>query len=56
MLDYDWRPSGESFEEVKMRVLKFLEKIKKENNDKEVLIVAQSSFLGVKFVHEFRRF
>lgn len=40
MLDYDWRPSGESFEEVKTRVLKFLEKVKKENNDEEVLIVA----------------
>lgn len=39
MLDYDWRPSGESFDGFKKRVVKFLETIKV-NNDEEVLIVA----------------
>ncbi len=28
MLDYDWRPSGESFEDVKTRVAAFLKKLR----------------------------
>jgi broad specificity phosphatase PhoE len=38
--DYDWRPSGESFEDVKKRVLKILKVIKSESKDGEALIVA----------------
>jgi len=53
MLDYDWRPSGESFEEVKTRVLKFLEKIKKENNDEEILIVAHGGIIRLLHFLEF---
>lgn len=40
MLDYDWRPSGESFDDVKARVLKILNVVKNENGDGEALIVA----------------
>lgn len=42
---YDWRPSGESFDEVKERVLKVLEKIKNESNDEEALIVAHGGII-----------
>lgn len=39
-LDYDWRPSGENFDEVKQRTLKILNEIKNNNHDDgEVLIV-----------------
>lgn len=40
LVDYDWRPSGESVEGVKKRTLKILKKIKAENDDGEALIVA----------------
>ena len=53
MLDYDWRPSGESFEEVKTRVVKLLGKIKKENNNKEVLIVAHGGIIRLLHFLEF---
>lgn len=39
-MDFDWRPSGECFEDVKERVLKILHQIKSENEDGEALIIA----------------
>ena len=53
MLDYDWRPSGESFAEVKARVLKFLERIRKENKDEEILIVAHGGIIRLLHFLEF---
>jgi broad specificity phosphatase PhoE len=38
-LDYDWRPSGENFDDVKTRMLRILAKIKQENKNGEALIV-----------------
>ncbi len=49
MLDYDWRPSGESFEDVKTRVIKILNVIKNENGDGEALIVAHGGI--VRLMH-----
>lgn len=37
--DYDWRPSGECFEDVRKRVLKILKIVRDENKDGEALIV-----------------
>lgn len=45
MQDYDWRPSGESIEDVKKRVLKILRKVKAENQDGEALIVAHGGIV-----------
>ncbi len=47
--DYDWRPSGECFDQVKERVLSILEKINNENNDGEALIVAHGGI--VRLMH-----
>ncbi len=49
MLDYDWRPSGESFEDVNARVLKILNIIKKESSDGSALIVAHGGI--VRLMH-----
>lgn len=38
-MDYDWRPSGECFEDVKKRMLVILKKIAVESKDSEALIV-----------------
>lgn len=38
-LDYDWRPSGENFDDVKTRMLRILKEIKENNGDGEALIV-----------------
>lgn len=53
MLNYDWRPSGESFEEVRMRVLKFLKEVKKNNKSEEVLIVAHGGIIRLLHFLEF---
>ena len=53
MQDYDWRPSGESFENVKERVLKILREIKKENKGGEVLIVAHGGIVRLMHMLEF---
>ncbi len=45
MLNYDWRPSGESYEDVKTRVLKILNTINNENGDSEALIVAHGGIV-----------
>ena len=50
---YDWRPSGESFDEVKKRVLKILKKIKSENGDREALIVAHGGIVRLMHFLEF---
>lgn len=44
-LDYDWRPSGENFEQVRHRVLKLLNEINKEVGDGEALIVAHGGIV-----------
>lgn len=53
MLDYDWRPSGENFKDVKTRVLAFLQKIKGENKSEEVLIVAHGGIIRLLHFLEF---
>lgn len=53
MLDYDWRPSGESFDDVKTRVLKILNQIKNENGDGEALIVAHGGIIRMLHFLEF---
>jgi probable phosphoglycerate mutase len=53
MLDYDWRPSGENFEDVKTRVLKILQKIHKENGAGEALIVAHGGIIRLLHFLEF---
>ncbi len=52
MQDYDWRPSGESFEQVKTRVLKLAKKIREENSDEEVLIVAHGGIVRLFYFLE----
>ena len=52
MLTYDWRPSGESFEEVKERVLTILEKIRDESKDEEALIVAHGGIIRMLYFLE----
>jgi probable phosphoglycerate mutase len=43
---YDWRPErGESFEDVKKRVLKIFEKIKVESKDGEALVVTHGGII-----------
>ena len=49
MQNYDWRPSGESFEDVKKRTLKILKVIKSENGEGEALIVAHGG--TIRMVH-----
>jgi uncharacterized phosphatase len=44
-LDYDWRPSGESTEDVRKRVVRILKKIKDENQDGEALIVSHGGII-----------
>jgi probable phosphoglycerate mutase len=44
-LTYDWRPSGEDFDQVKTRVLKVLAEIKANSNDGEALIVAHGGII-----------
>ena len=51
--DYDWRPSGECFEDVKERVLVILKKIKAENKDGEALIVAHGGIIRLMHLLEF---
>lgn len=45
ILSYDWRPSGESLEDVKKRVIKILRVIDSENGDGEALIVAHGGIV-----------
>jgi broad specificity phosphatase PhoE len=52
MLDYDWRPSGESFEDVKERVLSVLREIKDERSDEETLIVAHGGIIRMLYFIE----
>ena len=47
--NYDWRPSGECFEDVKKRTLKILKEIKDNNKTEEVLIVAHGG--TVRMLH-----
>jgi broad specificity phosphatase PhoE len=51
--DYDWRPSGESFEDVKKRVLKILEVIKAERGQEEALIVTHGGIIRLMHMLEF---
>lgn len=44
-LDYDWRPSGECFDDVKQRVLTLLNEIKHDNGDGEVLLVVHGGIV-----------
>lgn len=53
MLDYDWGPSGESFEAVKARVAGFLEKVKMESKTEEALIVAHGGIIRLLHFLEF---
>ena|SRR5258708_2803614 len=53
MQDYDWRPSGESFEQVKTRVLKLAKEIREENDNEEVLIVAHGGIVRLLHFLEF---
>lgn len=47
-LQYDWRPQGgESFDDVKQRILKFLKKLKTERGDGEALIVTHGGIIRV---------
>lgn len=50
---YDWRPSGESFEDVKARVLKILSEIKNKSGDGEALIVAHGGIIRLMHILEF---
>ncbi|OGI63566.1 hypothetical protein A2818_01940 [Candidatus Nomurabacteria bacterium RIFCSPHIGHO2_01_FULL_40_12] len=52
-MDYDWRPSGESVENVKKRVLKILEIIERENKSEEALIVAHGGIIRMMHWLEF---
>ena len=52
-MSYDWRPSGESFDDVKRRVLRILGKIQKENGDSEALIVAHGGIIRMLHYLEF---
>ena len=45
MLDYDWRPSGENFDDFKTRVLGLLKTIKENNRSEEVLIVGHGGII-----------
>ncbi|MEI6478161.1 MAG: histidine phosphatase family protein [bacterium] len=42
---YDWRPSGESVEDVKSRVLTILSEIKKKSGDGEALLVTHGGII-----------
>lgn len=44
-LKYDWRPSGENYDDVKNRVIKILQEIKSENKDGEALIVVHGGII-----------
>lgn len=44
-LEYDWRPSGENFDDVKQRVLEFLAELEGQTKDSEALIVAHSGVM-----------
>jgi len=48
-LDYDWRPSGECVEDVKVRVLRLLKEVADNHEDGEVLIVAHGGI--VRLLH-----
>lgn len=50
---YDWRPSGESFEDVKTRVLKFLREVASENGGGEALIVTHGGIIRLMHILEF---
>ena len=47
---YDWRPSGESVDDVKRRVLRILKHIKSENGDGETLIVAHGGIVRLMYL------
>lgn len=49
---YDWRPSGESVEDVRKRVLAILKKISSENGDGEALIVAHGGIIRMLYLLE----
>jgi broad specificity phosphatase PhoE len=44
-MDYDWHPSGENVDDVKVRVLRALDTIAKENGDGEVLVVTHGGII-----------
>ena len=52
LLNYDWRPSGECFEDVKKRTLKILEEIKNRHEDEEVLIVGHGGTIRMMHLLE----
>lgn len=52
-LNFDWRPSGESLDQVKERLLKILKQIKKERADGEALIVSHGGIIRLMQFFEF---
>lgn len=52
-LTYDWRPSGENVDDVKLRVLKILKIIKNLSGDKEALVVAHGGIIRLLHLLEF---
>lgn len=52
-LYYDWRPSGESIDDVKKRLLKVLKRINKESVDGEALIVSHGGIIRLMHFLQF---
>jgi len=51
--NYDWSPSGESFEDVKKRVLKILREIRDKSSDGEALIVTHGGIIRLMNLLQF---
>jgi broad specificity phosphatase PhoE len=51
-LDYDWRPSGENFADVKTRTLRILQEIKQNSGDGEALIVGHGGTIRTLYYLE----
>ena len=49
---YDWRPSGENFDDVKTRIIRALKQIKMNSNDSEALIVAHGGTIRTLYYLE----
>lgn len=52
LMNYDWRPSGESFDQVKERVLRILDKVAQGSSDGEALIVAHGGIVRMLYFLE----
>ena len=51
-LTYNWRPTGENFEDVKTRILRILHEIKQDNGDGEALIVGHGGTIRTLYYLE----